>query len=211
MKIYESLYIFSRYKQDIRYLFEIMIDSGYRERKQNDWNLKDQTHYVALYNTILLNSCSYLDEYNKHFLANSETKFHERIKSIKRIAKPALKEIYKWTGLRNYRNQMIAHNFRVDEREFSFNLIGEYDAPRTYADLALLRKHLMMIQGIIEAEFRSELPNLNAFINSFPVRKPVKQHPNVENELRSVLSEINHLCDIRGKDYNLDMNLFLNL
>ena len=181
------------------------------ERNQSDWNPKDQAHYIALYNTILLNTCSYLDEYNKHFLINSEPKFHERIKSVKKIAKPALKEINKWTGLRDYRNQMIAHNFRIEEREFSFNIIGEYDAPRTYADLALLRKHLMMIQGIIEAEFRIELPNINAFINSFQVKKPVKQHSNVENELRSVLTEINNLCDVCGKDYILDMNLYLNL
>ena len=65
MKLYESLYIFLRYKQDIKFLFELIIDFGYQERKQDEWNLKDQAHYVTMYNAILMNSCSYLDEYNK--------------------------------------------------------------------------------------------------------------------------------------------------
>ena len=67
MKLYESLYIFLRYKQDINFLFELMIDFGYRERRQEELNLKDQAHYVTMYNAILMTSCSYLEEYNKHF------------------------------------------------------------------------------------------------------------------------------------------------
>lgn len=38
MKLYESLYIFLRYTQDINYLMEIIIDNGYREKKQSDWS-----------------------------------------------------------------------------------------------------------------------------------------------------------------------------
>ena len=58
MKLYESLYIFLRYKQDINFLFELIIDFAYRERKQYEWNLKDEAHYVTMYNAILMHTCS---------------------------------------------------------------------------------------------------------------------------------------------------------
>ena len=211
MKLYESLYIFLRYKQDINILFELIIDFGYRERKQDEWNLKDQAHYVTMYNAILMNSCSFLDEYNKHFLFKSEPEFKDRILAIKKIAKPAFKKINEWTDLREYRNQMIAHNFRINDDAFSFNMLGQYNAPRTYRDIVLLRRHLMMIQGIIEAEFTSEMTNVNAYIQSFPVQEQQVNYDNIETDIKTVVDEINLNCNNSGKDYMLDLKVFNNL
>ena len=211
MKLYESLYIFLRYTQDIKYLMEIMIDLGYRERKQNEWNLKDQAHYFALYNTILMNTCSYLDEYNKNFLAKAEPEFHERILQIKKIAKPAFKKLNEWKDLKEYRNQMIAHNFRIDGNEFSFNMLGQYNAPRTYRDLALLRKHLAMVNAVIQAEFESDMPNINAFIKSFEVKEQEISYDNIETDLKTMVAEINQLCLDNGKTYQLPIEYFIIL
>ncbi|SRR6266536_240428 len=211
MKLYESLYIFARYAQDIKYLFELMIDSGYRERKADEWNRKDLAHYITLYNTILLDVCSYIDEYNKHFLTKAEPQFKERILSVKKIAKPALKKVNEWTGLKEYRNQMIAHNFRVNEDAFSFNRLGQYNAPRTYSDIALLRKYLMMVQTIIEAEFQSELPYVNPYIKSFEVQKQKTNYETIEEDITGVVEEINSLCESNNKPYALQMNAFLIL
>jgi len=72
MKINECLYIFLRYEQDIRYLMELIMDFGYHKKGQHDWTPKETSHYQTLYNTILMNTCSYLDEYNKNFLHNAE-------------------------------------------------------------------------------------------------------------------------------------------
>lgn len=211
MKLYESLYIFLRYKQDINFLFELVIDFGYRERKQDEWNLKDQAHYVTMYNAILMNSCSYLDEYNKHFLSKSEPEFKDRILAVKKIAKPAFKKVNEWADLREYRNQMIAHNFRINDDAFSFNMLGQYNAPRTYRDLVLLRKHLMMIQGIIEGEFTHEMTNINAYIQSFPVQEQQVNYDNIEADIKTVVDEINLNCNNSGKGYILDLNVFNNL
>lgn len=211
MKLYESLYIFLRYTQDIKYLMEIMIDSGYREKKQNEWNLKDQAHYIALYNTILMNTCSYLDEYNKNFLAKAEPEFRERIIQIKQIAKPAFKKLNEWKDLKEYRNQMIAHNFRVDSDKFSFYMLGQYSAPRTYRDLALLRKHLAMINAIVQAEFESYMPHINTFIKSFKVKEQEIDYQNIETDLTMIIDEINQLCANNGKVYRLGLEYFMNL
>ena len=92
LKLYESLYIFLRYKQDINFLMEFIIDFNYHNRNTDEFTLKEKAHYLALYNTILMNVCSYLDEYNKHFMAKAEIEFHTRIQTIKKIAKPAFKK-----------------------------------------------------------------------------------------------------------------------
>lgn len=211
MRLYESLYIFLRYIQDIKYLMEFMIDFGYSERRENEWNLKDKAHYVALYNTILMNACSYLDEYNKNFLVKSEPQFHDRILQVKKIAKPAFKKVNKWKDLWEYRNHMIAHNFRIDGDKFSFYMLGQYNAPRTYRDLVLLRKHLAMINAIIQAEFESEMPHINSFIESFEVKEQEINYENIEVELTSVINDINELCEANGKNYSLPIQHFMNL
>ena len=211
MRIYESLYIFSRYEQDIRYLMELIMDFGYNKRGQNDWIPKEMSLYQTLYNAILMNTCSYLDEYNKIFSIHAEQEFHNRIKTVKKITKPAMKKINEWEDLRAYRNQMVAHNFRIVGNDFSFKKLGQYKAPRTYLDIVMLRKHLMMIHGIISAEFASELQNVNSFLNNFPVKEQEIDYSNVENDLDSVLSEINNLCEENSKPYRLTKELFMLL
>ena len=211
MKLYESLYIFLRYSQDIRFLFELMIDFGYRERKQDEWNLKEKTHYITLYNTILMNVCSYLDEYNKHFLSRAEEEYKQQILSIKKIAKPAFKKVNDWKDLKEYRNNMIAHNFRINGDVFSFNSLGHYNAPRTYRDIALLRKYLMMIQGVIEAEFRDEMSRINPFIKTFSVKEQQINYETIEDDLKGIVQEINLLCQENDKPYMLDVDLFMKL
>lgn len=211
MKIDESLYIFSRYEQDIRYLMELIMDFGFHKKGQNDWTAKEMSHYQTLYNTILMNTCSYLDEYNKNFLHNAEPQFHERIKTLKKIAKPAMKKINEWTDLHTYRNQMIAHNLRINGNDFSFIKLGQYKAPRTYLDLVMLRKHLMMLHGIISAEFCKELQIINQFLNNFPVKEQQIDYSNVENDISSVLQEINDLCIKCSKPYRLTVDLFMVL
>lgn len=211
MKLYETLYIFLRYKQDINFLFELIIDFNYHRRKQHEWNSKEYTHYVTLYNAILMHTCSYLEEYNNQFTSKTELEFKDRIRMVKKIAKPAYKKIMNWSDLRQYRNQIIAHNLRINNDIFSFNKLGQYNAPRTYVDLVVLRKHLMMIQGIIDAEFSIEIPKVNDFIESFPIKKQQINYDNIEADIKSVVDEINLNCNNSRKNYNLDLAIFHNL
>jgi hypothetical protein len=190
---------------------EFLVDLGYSNRKEGEWNEKDKTHFISLFNSILLNICSYIDEYNLNFLHISEPEFKNRIIDVKRIAKPAFKKIGEWTDLHNYRNHMIAHNFRIDGNEFSFNNLGQYNAPRTYRDLVMLRKHLVMISTIIEAEFEIEKHSLNSFINSFPVKEQQISYETVEQDLIDVLNQINSLCETNSKPYKLTNEMFMRL
>ena len=106
---------------------------------------------------------------------------------------------------------MIAHNFRIDGDVFSFNMLGQYKAPRTYQDLVLLRKHLMMVHAIIEVEFLDEMPHINPFINSFPVGELKFNYETVEGDIKSVIDEINQLCIENSKPYTLPVDVFMIL
>lgn len=106
---------------------------------------------------------------------------------------------------------MIAHNFRINDDAFSFSMPGQYNAPETYRDLVLLRKHLMMIQGIIEAEFTVDMTNINAYIQSFPVEEQQINYDNIEADIKTVVDEINLNCNNSGKNYMLDLKVFNNL
>lgn len=200
-----------RYKQDMIYLVEIMMDLEYHKRKQYEWNLKDQTHYVALYNTILMDICSYLDEYNDNFFQKAEEQFKGRILEIRKISKPAFKKIKEWKDLKEYRNQMIAHNFRINGNDFSFNMLGQYNAPRTWADLVLLRKNIFMINSVIEAEFNEEMKQINSFIRSFQVKEKKFNYDNIENDITDVVGEINQLCIANSKTYRLNIDYFMKV
>ena len=106
---------------------------------------------------------------------------------------------------------MVAHNFRIDGNDFSFIKLGQYKAPRTYRDIVMLRKHLMMIHGIIAAEFHDELKNINDFLNAFPVQEQQIDYSHVETDLFSVLDEISTLCQTNGKPYKLSIDLYMRL
>lgn len=141
----------------------------------------------------------------------SEPQYQLRIAEIKKIAKPAYKEISKWKDLKAYRNNMIAHNLRIDGKDFSFKILGKYNSPRTYRDIVLLRKHLTIINSLIQAEFEHEIIKIDDLINSFEIKEQQINYDNIEQDLIILLDRINLLCANHNKNYRLKTNLFINL
>src|SRR5688572_5426697 len=110
MKLFESIYILQRYCEIIEVLTAVMTKNGYHRKRE--WNKHDTIHYFTLYQNVLLDVNSFLDEYENYFLSTSEEEFRERILAAKKIAKPAVDQIKSWKDLGNVRNEMIAHNWR---------------------------------------------------------------------------------------------------
>jgi len=206
MRIKESLYIFAKYQSDIAFLFQTLMDLGYHVKGDGDWTPKERVHYVTIYNTVLLNICSFVEEYDNHFLAFAESEFKQRVLSVKKIAKPAYKKVKEWKGLQQYRNNMIAHTLRIDKDEFSFSKLGDYDSPRTYLELVIIRKYFMMVYTIILMEFDEELSTINNFARNFNQKNPPRKHEDAEVELKRVVEEINSLLE----DYNSGKYLLLD-
>jgi hypothetical protein len=97
MKIYESLYILDLYMKDIKYMIEYIIDFNFHNKSDKDWKSeKEKTLYKTLFFKVLLDACSYLQQFEKHFLKIEEPELTERIKVVEEITKVNKKE---WLNL----------------------------------------------------------------------------------------------------------------
>jgi len=168
---------------------------------------------ISLYHQILLNTCTFLEEYDHNFLTLAEPKYKERIKIVMNIAKPVLKKIREWTGLRELRNEMLAHTWRKKKtKELSLVDIFKYDTPRTYWEIQILEKYLTMIVGLIEIEFREELAQMASYVLSLK-QTPIapKEHLNIFEEMDGLIKEINALCVHNNRPYRLDARKIIGI
>ncbi|MDU8357655.1 hypothetical protein [Pseudomonas syringae group sp. J309-1] len=106
----------------------------------------------------VIDVCAFLDEF-KAF--RSLAKESERVKSVCRATKPALQRIEELKGLRDYRNALAAHNFRVEGSKDEVILLSDYtksqDYPNSIAELFFLSSLCITIIEAVCTEFNSEL------------------------------------------------------
>jgi hypothetical protein len=131
-----SLFILidQHYKALVR--FRKVLDQDYDLKKENEIDL--ETIYEALVYQILLKSCSFIEEWDKIFGVTTEKEYEKDVRKIKSIAKPARKFIDSWKGLREFRNQAIAHNHRDNKGNNIYFIKKTFHMPNGLGELALL-------------------------------------------------------------------------
>lgn|GEM_PF-4395805 len=178
-------------------------------------------------NYIILEAASFLDEYEINFLEINnrsalntkkkskkpvkpiEQQYWNRIENLHKIITPLLRTMNRWTEIRKYRNNFVAHTNRSDWKD-GYNLIiaGQepYDAPRTFFEFQILHDIIHIMFGLISQEFRMELidawfiaRSLKCFMN------PRKDNSNIQQELLDMINEFNKECEQQGKDYTLNV------
>lgn len=95
----------------------------------------DEAINESLWFQIILKTCSFLEEWDKILGIITETEYKTKIRIIKRVVKPARKAIDNWKGIKSFRNEIIAHNFRNSKGEFKLHEIATYDCPQTNEEL----------------------------------------------------------------------------
>lgn len=111
----------------------------------------------------IISICSYLDEYNDYLnVPKIENCHHDRVVSIRKILKPFFKEINRNYNLKDYRNQLLAHNFR-DKQQNEKSLISgeiykEYSFPKNTFEFMSVFEIIKLINTILIEEFRDILP-----------------------------------------------------
>ncbi len=182
--------------------------------------------FVGSYrNYIILETNSFLDEYETYFreinnrnalkkkskrqLKPIEQQYWSRIENLHKIITPFLKTLKRWSEIKKYRNNFVAHTNRSDWND-GYNLIiaGQepYDAPRTFFEFQILHDLIHIIFGLISQEFNMELidacftaRSLKCFMN------PLKDNSHIEQELLNMISEYNKECEQQGKEYTLNI------
>lgn len=117
----------------------------------------DMAVLTSLMDMVILDACSFLDEYHNHFGVTTEKEYKQKVLEIKRICEPLIGQINKWKDLRLIRNSFVAHNLRTKDNIIVFRTKLEYNYPRGPYEIELLNNLIQLIALIIEKEFCSEL------------------------------------------------------
>lgn len=117
-----------------------------------------------LSNYTILQYCSFLEEYNNYFIPSRfENHYKERVLIVRKRNKPGLKRISEWKDLFGFRNQMVAHNFRIDKNSFFSEKLKElkYSIPNSNSEKNLMDGILYLICWNIKLEFPEIINELN--------------------------------------------------
>jgi hypothetical protein len=98
--------------------------------------------------------CSFIDEYDKWFTPAKYPEEKDRILKVKRIVLPAYNRIKSWKDLKTLRNQIIAHNHRINGKSiFDHESKVKYNVPTTNEEYVLLADLVFLIAHYISPVF----------------------------------------------------------
>lgn len=138
MRIYQSLFILKNIYNTITYLSDIMVDHHLTFLDPGTADEKTGSHFMALFQHSILEACSFMEEYEQNFGILTEPAYQDRIRFVKKAAKPVVKKIKAWSDLQTIRNEILAHPWRGKGNTFSFAKIFTYKSPRNFWELQTL-------------------------------------------------------------------------
>lgn len=161
----------------------------------------------SIQSNVMLDTISLLDEMDKFLFKcddNIDKVLSKKVGSFKHIIEPILQSIGKWKNLRKFRNNVLAHNYRVDSDNFKSVLLNNelrnYIIPASTMDLLTLIQYINQMTKIAEELFKDEYEEALNIIHGF--EKPdAKVEQSVESETENVnriILEVNN----RIKNYN---------
>jgi hypothetical protein len=134
----------------------------YKDDFYNKTGTFDEYIYSICCSCLIIQCCSFIDELEQELNPKKFPLFRKRIILFKKICKPALNRIRKWKDLKNYRNNLIAHNFRINGKSiFSYKNKVEYSIPNTPDEYKLLADLVFLMACQIVLFFPREMNSTN--------------------------------------------------
>lgn len=164
IRLIESIQILTKFARDIGNRNSIIVDFDFPKRNVGDIKDKNLTLLNSLFYMSVIESVSFLDEYQQVFGVKTEKMFKDRIIVVKAINKPLISRISEWKDLREFRNNLLAHNLRKGKNgDFIFSIKNlDYNAPRNLYDLFLLSNLIMFSAETIYSEFKNEINTIDS-------------------------------------------------
>lgn len=151
--------------------------------------------YLGIKSIILILAKSFLDEWNDGLICKTEQNDKDRLIELKQKALPAINRIRKWNDIDEFRNSILAHNFRKGKKfKYESAFIGSHidslNVPDHITELVLLSELIDIATSIICEPFKEELDKTinNLFANT-DIRKPTIV--DVQKELDEIKKQIN--------------------
>ncbi|TPG31311.1 hypothetical protein [Flavobacterium pectinovorum] len=179
--------VYKTYRDNEDYLNKVKFENHYAGlplAKVISGSLQNYSHIIA---------CSFIDEYNKEFSIATNPEFSNRIKRLKQITKPAMKRLNSWSDFKNYRNYILAHNYRIGDKSIfasDFKPIL-FNIPHTNAETVLVVELIKIITTCINYEFPELLNESDLDENLLSKMKFNYPNINVEKEIEEIWNQIN--------------------
>jgi len=158
-KLVESIQIMTRFAREMGYRNQLLVDFEFPTKDSDKIIDKDLTLFNSLFYMTVIDSVSFLDEYQQVYGVKTEKKYKDRIIITKAINKPLISKICEWKDLRDFRNNLLAHNLRKGKNgDYVFSIENlDYNAPRNLYDLFLLTNLVQFSTDTIYSEFVNEI------------------------------------------------------
>jgi hypothetical protein len=149
----------------------------------------------SLQNHLLIMACSFLDEYTNEFTSFKHPELKFRIESLKTITKPVLKRINKWSDLKKFRNNILAHNLRNGKKSiFSETLPTiQFNIPNSNSETILLSRLIVIITTCIANSFPDLVDEIDLSETILSRIKFNSTVVNIEYEIEQIWTEINSI------------------
>lgn len=163
------------------------------------WNASRK--YSELLQTINLNylvvfANSYLDEFNRYFNPTCYPEYADNILAFRRVIAPALRRIKKWKHLKEYRNELLVHNYRVkDKSVFATDHQPQvYNAPSKDQEILLLVDLIILINMQLLPFFTDETNRLITSREKLTDRYKTKSDPvDYRKDIAEITREVEEL------------------
>ncbi len=183
---------------------EKLLEIGVFENDKNE----DLRHMIQIntFNQILIHTTSLLDEYSDHFITIKATTIDEKgkVEQTRELLKPVFKKINEWKGLKEFRNNVLAHNLRDSKANnqsvFIARGISGYDIPERVRDFGFLIQCIDLIRQVLSKVFTEEykitvekIANLNEKTkDEIPLtnRNYEKEYLDLQNEILKIKRDI---------------------
>lgn len=181
--------VYQTYRDNEYYLNKVKFKNHYTTlpfSKAISGSLQNYAHIIA---------CSFIDEYNKEFTSSKHPEFSERLKRLKYLTKPALKRLNTWSDFKNYRNHILAHNYRIAGKSiFASDFEPVYfNVPHTNTETVLLSEIIKIVTICISQEFPELVEKIDWNENILSKMKFDYPEINIENEIEEIWKQINHM------------------
>lgn len=188
-----SLFVLIQQALESIYGREEILNSEFDSGNNSFHNLMTDTIHEALNYQILLKTCAFLDEWNKVFGVNTEQKDSESIKIVKKLAKPAIRQITSWKQLNDFRNEVIAHNHRENKSGKNIYIMSKgYHFPDTDSEIYLMVFCIKKAMDVLSVFFKPEMQNVieNLKFRNAPKRQKRLSAAYIKRRIKEINSAI---------------------
>lgn len=201
-KIHESLFVLHKCDLNIRTVWDAIFE--YQNKKSI---VTPKHHYtINLTHYMILETQSYLEEYQKYFIPkNVESEFSERVLVARKLCKPLLKQIGKWKGLKEFRDNIVAHPWRTGSA-IVVPLNSKFDVPRTWIEFQFLKDLVHYIHAIISGEFKIEMDESLYYGNKLSENIPPRfTKDEINHEIKILHEELSKRAELEVRNYNIQI------